>query len=83
MPLLSDRTSKRDRTMTDRITQDKLDRVSETIEQLNKELHPLVVRAVLIDPMMLKAPLTNRARARLIDDIFDFIMSLASMVREQ
>lgn len=73
------------RTMTNRITEDKLDGVSEIIEQLNKELSPLVVKAILIDPMMLKhrAQLTEQARIRLLDKVIEHIHEIASMVVEQ
>lgn len=69
--------------MTDRITPNKLQRMKETIEQLNKELSPLVVKAVLIDPMGLKTLLTNEARRRLLDSVIEHIHSVASIVVEQ
>ena len=68
--------------MTDRITENKLDRVSEVVEQLNKELHPLVVKAVLIDPEMTKSPLTTQTHLNVLRDVLKAIQELISLVIE-
>ena len=67
--------------MTDRITQNKQDRVSEVIEQLNKELHPLVVKAVLIDPMMAKTLLTTEAHLTMLKKVLILIQELITLVK--
>jgi hypothetical protein len=72
-----------ERTMTDRINIEKIRRVTEVIVQLNKELAPLFVRAVLIDPITLKEPLTNATRGVLLNDILTLIHSITSLVVEQ
>ena len=69
--------------MTDRITPDKLDRVSEVVEQLNKELHPLVVKAVLIDPEMTKSLLTTQVHLNVLRDVLTLIQELIALVIEQ
>lgn len=68
--------------MTDRITSNKQQKVNETLKQLNREISPLVVKAIIIDPMMLKAPMTDATRVRVLDDIIKYIHSIASMVVE-
>ena len=69
--------------MTDGITLDKIGRVAEVIEQLNKEIRPLMVKAVLLDPMMLKAPMSVQTRHRVIADMADFVFQLMNVVNEQ
>lgn len=68
--------------MTDRMTPDKQQKARETIEQLNKELAPLVVKAVLIDPMMAKTVMADATKAKILGDIIIFIHEIASMVVE-
>ena len=68
--------------MTDRITPDKLSRVEDVISELNKELHPLVVKAVLIDPEMTKSPLTTQTHLNVLRDVLKAIHELISLVIE-
>ena len=65
------------------ITGWKQQRVKDIIDQLNDELHPLVVKAVLIAPRGLEMTLTDAARTRMLDDIIKHIHSIASMVIEE
>ena len=68
--------------MTERITEEKLNRVSDVIEELNEELHPLVVKAVLIDPEMTKTPLTTQVHLNVLRDVLRAIKELISLVIE-
>jgi len=69
--------------MTDRITPDKQQRMKEVIEQLNEELHPLVVKAVLIDPIMTRTVLTTESHLNVLKDLLIMIQELISLVIEQ
>lgn len=69
--------------MTDRITQDKQDRLQEVVAQFNKDWHPLVVKAVLIDPQMAKIPLTTEAHLSMLRDVLTLILELIVLVRGQ
>ena len=66
--------------MTDRITPDKLDRVADVIEQLNKELHPLVVKAVILDPNRVNMPPSTVIPV--LKDLLVYIGELISMILE-
>ena len=68
--------------MTERITEVKLNRVADVIEQLNEELHPLVVKAVLIDSEMTKSPLTTQTHLNVLRDVLRAIQELISLVIE-
>lgn len=68
--------------MTERITEEKLNRVSDVIDQLNEELHPLVIKAVLIDPEMTKSPLTTQVHLNVLRDVLKAIQELIALVIE-
>ena len=65
--------------MTNRITEDRQKRVQEVISELNIEMHPLVVKAVLFDPLSVNVHMTADARLSVLETLVVHIQELIDM----